>query len=772
MADSDGDVSRAIEDYLARLDAGEATDVADLIESYPHLADQLHAFFDIEDVVRQAAAYARTKPTASGDTHAAVETKPDVPGFEVHEIIGRGGMGTVYRATNTRTEAEVALKVLPPAFAADAASVSRFKQEARVASRLTEAHILPVHDLLHDSACPVLVMSYVDGWDLGRIVRQRIAANRGDTAEQSHPWARADDQQYVEHILQLFDQMASAIVAIHEAGILHRDVKPSNILVGPQGDAWLTDFGLARVGEGSQMTAAGDVFGTAGFISPEQAAGDPDAVDARSDLFSLGVTIYQSLTLELPYGTRPINRFEPTPRRPSQLQPLISDYDPVILKLLEPDPRNRYESSREFREDWQRVRQGMLATAARPGRIKRVARWLRRNRVVSASVGIVVFTILLSVFLLTRPENSDLAKPGIELPTVTMSKNSNPEKPGLELQTVTMTTNPTGAKLYFIPLSTTTGEPQPKDLVKAPGTSPITVKLPPGDYLVVAVLKNHGFIEVYRHVPDAEEVLGLPGAYRHKRWKPPQPSGLIELSNIERIPLDTDVEGMALFEGSDDFSIGSDKLPEAPRHRRRIPAFYLDPTEFTVADYEKQVLKGEEWAGFGQCFGNKPPLDFPVSCIKWDAAVVAAEIVGKRLPTEAELEFAGTDRGRRPFVWDKRGVDEWPYGPAGKPVYDRVIPNAGPPVFGLYSNVAEWTMSWHTPYPNQPAGSGHPGAERVIRGGPVSVAMGKPDGNMWRRGARQRVGIAPARKLLGLGFRCARSVRPRLTPEDFGQINQ
>src|SRR5262245_10825358 len=169
----------------------------------------------------------------------------DVPGFEVKEEIGRGGMGIVVRARQLSLNREVALKVLPPTLAGDVARLDRFRHEATMAAALTNSHILPLFDILEISGVPVLVLPFIVGQNLARLIsNHRASREKLGGAER-----RAFDQKYLQLVLPLLDQLLEAVAVIHEVKILHRDIKPSNVLIDAHHHLWLADFGLAQLKE-------------------------------------------------------------------------------------------------------------------------------------------------------------------------------------------------------------------------------------------------------------------------------------------------------------------------------------------------------------------------------------------------------------------------------------------------------------------------------------------------------------------------------------------
>ena len=683
----------------------------------------------------------------------------DVPivleGFDVHEELGRGGMGIVYRARQLSLPREVAIKVLPPALARDADLLRRFHNEAALAAGLVDAHILPVFDIQEVQGVPVIIMPLIEGGDLGRIIRARTAVKKDEVVERPHAWANLEDREYLDKVLPLLDQLIQAVTALHRGGVLHRDIKPSNVLVDSQGHPWLSDFGLARLQEQGAGTMPGVGMGTSGYMSPEQARGEPD-IDLRADLFSLGATLYHALTLELPYGKAGAKDASGRPVLPSRRQPLLpTGVDAVLLKALEPQRERRYPSASKLEADWTRVRQGLLPQARLPGAAERFGQALRRHPWrVAAGLIIIVLLAAFGAILWQRGASAD-----------GMAEDPPPSR------TVYLETVPPGARVALVPFDPQRGFPLPQQARRPEGTTPLTIeKVPCGEYLVVAEVPGHGFHEVYRTVPRPNEPFKAPAA-PHQMWEE-HPDGTVELPPITILKLKDVVKGMALFKAGD-FMMGTAEWGTMgiPPHPRKVDAFFLDTTEVSVRDF-RQVFKQDP---FPNKPGFNPPLTHAVSNVTFDQAVWYAEKMGKRLPDEAEYEFAATAAGQFRFPWgnDAKKVEDdgkitWPLGPVGKPDFDRTATD--PPVFGLFSNVAEWTSSWYAPYPNaspedvQSFNRNFEGPKgRIVRGGPWSVMIGTP-GSTGKNDAwtpRWRIGMPRDSALPGLGFRCARSAQPR-----------
>jgi serine/threonine-protein kinase len=200
--------------------------------------------------------------------------------YELMDHLATGGMGAVFRATDTRLHREVAVKVLKPELAGDPKFVERFRREARAAAALSHPNVAGVFDYGEDEGRNFIVMEYVRGRDLARLLRE-------------------DGPLSSERTALIGAQIAEALAHAHEAGLVHRDIKPANVIVGPDDRVKVTDFGIARAQADSSLTATGSVLGTAQYISPEQASGEQ--VGPASDVYSLGIVLYEMLTGSVPF---------------------------------------------------------------------------------------------------------------------------------------------------------------------------------------------------------------------------------------------------------------------------------------------------------------------------------------------------------------------------------------------------------------------------------------------------------------------------------------
>ena len=270
-----------------------------------------------------------------------------IAGYTLLEQIGYGGMAVVYRARQERLDRTVAIKILSENMAASSEFMERFRREARTSANLRHPNVITVHDFGEDErGVPYLVMEYIEGPTLADLMD-----------------AGLDD----ERIPNLLDQISAGLDYAHARGVIHRDIKPGNVLMTEEGRAVLADFGLAWLLEGAQLTLTGGVIGTPEYMSPEQAAGHP--FDHRADVYALGIVLYEMLVGERPFvAETPIGvllqHLQDTPpsllvARPD-LPPAVGD---VIAKALVKDPADRYSSAGElataFREAFsQRAQRG------------------------------------------------------------------------------------------------------------------------------------------------------------------------------------------------------------------------------------------------------------------------------------------------------------------------------------------------------------------------------------------------------------------------------
>jgi serine/threonine-protein kinase len=286
-------------------------------------------------------------------------TQPRLLGgrYELDGIVGRGGMAEVYRARDLRLDRVVAVKTLREDLARDQTFQARFRREAQSAASLNHPSIVAVYDTGEDntgmSHVPFIVMEFVDG----RTIRDLL---------------RDDRRLLPERALEITDGVLRALDYSHRAGIVHRDIKPGNVMLNRHGEIKVMDFGIARAVADTQatMTQTAQVIGTAQYLSPEQARGE--RVDSRSDLYSVGCLLYELLTGRPPFtGDSPVaiayQHVREAPVPPTRVDPELPAWaDAIVLKAMEKDPAERYQSAADMRSDIQRALSGFPVAAALP----------------------------------------------------------------------------------------------------------------------------------------------------------------------------------------------------------------------------------------------------------------------------------------------------------------------------------------------------------------------------------------------------------------------
>lgn len=647
--------------------------------------------------------------------------------LELIELAGEGHFGTVWKARDSELDRIVAVKI-PRTSDLGAVTVELFMREARAAAQLRHPNIVPVYEVGKEAETIYIVSEFIQGVTLAEVIDER----------------RPDPNSAAK----LCAAIGRAVHHAHENGVVHRDLKPGNVIIDRDGQPHVMDFGLAKRDAGEiTITVSGRLLGTPAYMSPEQASGHGHHADRRSDVYALGVMLYELLTGSRPFEgetrmlVHQILTEEPLPPRRFD-RDVPRDLETICLKAMSKEPAQRYATAEAFADDLQRFLNHEPIRARRVNPLARSLRWARRNPAIAALSALSLVALLMLGFVSLRP--------------------SRVASPLLVRERVRVTTMPPGATVSFIPTDADTGEPAPEQIITAEGISPVDVELPAGLYLVIAVLPDGRFHEVYREVPGPNR--GLPGPYPHMGWSYSD-QGIV-LPEIA-IPDASVTADMALLEGATLFQVGSPKHASVPVHSRSIPDFFIDSREFSIAEY-RVIAEGEP--PFEEINGGLND-DHPVR-VPYDFAVAIAEQVGKRLPDEFEYEYAATNRGTSRFPWgdDDAPLDKWSFGPCGDPAFDHLPTD--PPVFGLFSNVPEWTSSWMNPYPpNRGFVDGRRAGDfAVVRGGSESVINGRLDVPDWRDGPVLRFGLTRIPKSPGIGFRCARSARPRLKPEDFVRV--
>ncbi|MEZ5940875.1 MAG: serine/threonine-protein kinase [Planctomycetaceae bacterium] len=660
----------------------------------PSLADYETQFPDYKEVLRSLEAQIPTyivQPRRLGT-------------FLLKRHVGRGGFGDVWDAFDTKLQRRVALKT-PRDREVDPAHLRLFLREARAVAQIEHPHVVRVYEQGEVNGRAYIAAEFVDGPTLARWVKWHDV----DAAEAA----------------RICRDIALGLVAAHAAGVVHRDLKPGNVLMAAGDVPKIVDFGLAKRLDGTTTIGQpGTILGTFAYMSPEQARGN-QYVDGRSDVYSLGAILYELLTHRTVFkGTAQelldqIYHREPAaPRTLNQTIP--QDLETICLKAISKLPADRYQTAQQLVDDLNRFLNGEPVLARRVGLVERSWRWIRTHKAWSALVGTVgVAALALAGIGWQRFEEYRAAR-----------------------QVVTLKTEPPGAKVVFVPLDPRTGEPVPEKKVKA-GKSPVRQRLLPGDYLVVTYVDDEFFHEVYRHVPDKGAMNSLKYHQRHRNWEV-LGGDVIELPSVTlHVQPFVAANMVKPFAGAE---------------------YVIAETEFTLVDYHKTLNTDQQPKGNG-CIVI-PSDDWALRCTAFDDAMGIAERAGGRLPTLFELQAC---LGRTQIAHESSIDPNHPVGEGdARRTSDGII------IYGLTSNVAEWTISFSPNLPEvielevdppfeivgappfQFAGP-EAGSSRIVFGPLSDDEMNSPTDanhnrmffrNTWRN---------------DLGLRLARSIAPRFT---------
>jgi serine/threonine-protein kinase len=351
-------------ELLIREELGERPDPREYAISFPDLAERLRIQLEVH---RALSADALSGVGSSSPGGAPSPGDPSIPGYELLGEIGRGGMGVVYRARQLKPSRTVALKMILDGRFASQKELLRFENEAEIVAGLDHPNIVPIlevgqHEGLHYFSMPLLV---------------------GGSLATAQPLPTGDSRA----VARLVAQVADAVHHAHRRGILHRDLKPANILLDGEGRPHVTDFGLAkRVRNGRGLTETGAIMGSPGYMSPEQASGDPTAVTTASDVYGLGAILFALLTGHAPFEGSSVQEtiarlHEEPPEPPSRINRLVPrPLDQICLKCLEKAPDRRYPTAESLAADLRRWLAGEPVLARPEPLAERTRRWMRRRR--------------------------------------------------------------------------------------------------------------------------------------------------------------------------------------------------------------------------------------------------------------------------------------------------------------------------------------------------------------------------------------------------------
>jgi serine/threonine protein kinase len=410
-----------VEEYLAAWRAGRRPGRRAFLERHAAIASELADCLDGLALIHSAAP--RLQRQALGPPGDADRTDPEpapanpLGDFRLTRELGRGGMGVVYEAEQLSLGRRVALKVLPFAAALDAKQLQRFRNEALAAAHLDHPHIVPVYAVGCERGVHYYAMRLIEGQSLAALIGQlRHPPGPGPAgpaeagAETAPPHAAGlttershRSREFVRAAARLAAQAAEALEHAHQTGVVHRDVKPGNLLLDGRGHLWVTDFGLAQVRGDVGLTRTGDLVGTLRYMAPEQARARHDLVDHRADVYALGATLYELLTLRPACDGHDREEvlgqlLDEEPPPPRRLNPAVpADLETVLLKAMAREPEARYATAQDLADDLGRFLDDRPVQARRPSLARRAARWARRHRPLVASAA---FALVLTVVML------------------------------------------------------------------------------------------------------------------------------------------------------------------------------------------------------------------------------------------------------------------------------------------------------------------------------------------------------------------------------------
>lgn len=398
-------VAELIDEFTERVERGDSPTIVEYTTKYPALAPLLR---DVLPAIQTMKGEAFGNRVSDDGVHAGQPLTGVIGDFRIVREIGRGGMGVVYEAEQLSLGRRVALKTLPFAMALDPVRLNRFRNEAQAAAQLHHPNIVPVYAVGTERGVWYYAMQIVDGRSLAEALAdlrdgehndQTICDGLTETVSTStdagtssqlrdaiSESAGGSEFQFIRVAVDLCRQAARGLEHAHSMDIVHRDIKPGNLILDGTGRLWITDFGLARICNTSTVTATGDLIGTLAYMSPEQAMGNNAVIDHRSDIYSLGATLYELLTLRPVFEEenraallKRITTDEPT--APRKVNPLIPiDLETIILKCLAFDPAHRYRTTTELQTDLTSFLEDRPIAARRPSVAERALKWAKRHR--------------------------------------------------------------------------------------------------------------------------------------------------------------------------------------------------------------------------------------------------------------------------------------------------------------------------------------------------------------------------------------------------------
>ncbi len=692
--------------------------------------------------------------------------------YQITEHLGRGGMADVYKGYRADLDRVVAIKLMHPFLAADEDFIFRFKREARAMASMRHPNIVTVHDFdVYEKDTYYLVMEFIGG---------------GTLKEKLNDLVKKGELMPLGQVLDIALAVTDALAYAHDREMVHRDIKPGNIMLDENGRAVLTDFGIVKLVGGQSMayTATGALIGTPAYMSPEQALGKPG--DARSDIYSFGILLFQMLTGQLPFEAD--TPLAVVMKQVNDPPPLIHTFNPnappvlqeIIFQAMAKKPEERFQTAAEMGRalsmlDPSRTRRQTLSSLGMAGRT--VTKSAPTEDVSASAVERASVPPKQPAELPAQPTVSPAqAAASPAPPTPTAVKTSTPGTIQASTQVAEpaksagqMATPPPagstpkkpfpwlyaagGFVLLLIIIGGTIwlGGRQPEDEAQPTATSFVAVAVPTATATPLPPTKT----PTSESTATATEISPTPTESPTSTATPSPTATLIPIP-----------EGMISIAGTT-FIMGANegRADEQPAHSVTLSAYFIDEFEVSNSQYQACVADGScaqvRSSGFTRVnYRDNPEFaNFPVVGASWNQATAYCSSVGKRLPTEAEWEYAASGPDKNIWPWgnsfdpnlsaasadDTQAVDSFP---AGRSAFG---------VFNMAGNVAEWVQdNYSTSFYAESEGSLDPvlengGNARVFRGG----SFANTDGDFYRTSRRysQSAGFSE----VDIGFRCAQT---------------